>query len=309
MSANWACACSTRARAAAIFFSCAFAALIARSASLGETVLRFSKSCCRCASAFKNSNCALCASTSCCAVLICAAARERRACNSDASSCTIGSPAFRVSPSHAKIFSTRPPEREATWTSSTSIVPETALLWRRQPGRRATAQTAMANEKRIRSWATLCARNRRKGNGWLLENAPGPKAWDQGRDESRRVRCAGPVPAMARAVARRSFFHEQGERRIEVRASLRKPTPHPGERIETASWDSRRRRRSLDFVAEEIVRSGNRHYRGCDSRSLPAARLRGCESLRCRRNVVRPEVDGPSREPEGSLIGQLAGRR
>src|SRR5205807_5150213 len=207
------------------------------------------------------------------------------------------------------IFSTRPPEREATWTSSTSIVPETALLWRRQPARRAIAQTAMANEKRIRSRATLCARNRRKGNGWLLEHAARPKAWDQGRDESRRARCAGPVRAMARAVARRSFFHKQGERGIEVRASLRKRTPHPGERIETASRDSQRRRRSVDFVAEEIVRSGNRHYRGCDSRSLPAARFRGCESLCCRRNVVRSEADDRAAEPEGSLMGQLIGGR
>src|SRR4051812_19755969 len=43
------------------------------------------------------------------------------------------SPVFNASPSQAKIFSTRPAERGATWTSSTSIVPETALLGRRHP--------------------------------------------------------------------------------------------------------------------------------------------------------------------------------
>src|SRR5437879_13164619 len=40
----------------------------------------------------------------------------------------MGCPARRVSPSQAKIFSTRPPLRGPTCTSSTSIVPETELL-------------------------------------------------------------------------------------------------------------------------------------------------------------------------------------
>src|SRR3954468_13671780 len=49
------------------------------------------------------------------------------------------SPVFNASPSQAKIFSTRPAERGATWTSSTSMVPETALLGRRHPVEKRTA--------------------------------------------------------------------------------------------------------------------------------------------------------------------------
>src|SRR4051812_25740531 len=62
----------------------------------------------------------------------------------------MASPALSASPSHAKIFSTRPAEREATWTSSTSIVPETALFWRRHPERSASADRAMTNQKRMK---------------------------------------------------------------------------------------------------------------------------------------------------------------
>ena len=131
MSASWAFACSTLARAAPRFFSCAFAALVARSASLGETVLRFNKSCWRFASSRKKTSCASCESASRMADSIWAAARSRRAFNSAASSSTIGWPARSRSPSWAKIFSTRPGARGPTCTSSTSIVPETALvrLW------------------------------------------------------------------------------------------------------------------------------------------------------------------------------------
>src|SRR6266850_1160588 len=83
---------------------------------------------------------------------------------------------------------------------------------------------AGANKTRI-NWikrcATLCARNARKGNGWLLKDAPGPKAWNQGWDEGRRPRCPGRLPEMARAPAGRSFLQRKGERRLGFRASLR----------------------------------------------------------------------------------------
>src|SRR3954468_7163066 len=65
------------------------------------------------------------------------------------------SPAFKLSPSQAKIFSTRPADRGATWTSSTSMVPETALLGRRHPAEKRRApqrpvyKTLEAQETRI----------------------------------------------------------------------------------------------------------------------------------------------------------------
>ena len=128
MSASCARACATRIFAAARFFSCVFAELSARSASLGETTLRFSRSCWRRASSRKNCSCDSCASASWDAVSICAVARSRRARSSDASSCTIICPSCKRSPSHARIFSTRPPARGPTCASSTSIVPETAFF-------------------------------------------------------------------------------------------------------------------------------------------------------------------------------------
>src|SRR6478609_9519457 len=100
-----------------------------------------------------------------------------------------------MSPSQALIFSTLPAGRGATWTSSTSIVPETALLGRRQPARASAQQlttrnnlgTAMAKGARIIRMKTcaLCAGNTTKGNGRLLKNAAGAKARHQGRREGR----------------------------------------------------------------------------------------------------------------------------
>src|SRR6266480_2441682 len=81
----------------------------------------------------RNTNCASCASASWSAVSTCATARPRRAVSSEASSCTISSPSCKRSPSQCKIFSTRPPARGPTCASSTSMVPETALLRSPQP--------------------------------------------------------------------------------------------------------------------------------------------------------------------------------
>src|SRR5438067_2986972 len=144
VSASGARACATRIFAAARFFSCDFDALSARSASVGETTLRRSNSCWRCASLWRNCNCASCASASWIAVSICAAARSRRARSSDASSCTITCPPCKRSPSHAKIFSTRPPERGPTCASSTSIVPETAFFRVSQPPNKSSNARAPA---------------------------------------------------------------------------------------------------------------------------------------------------------------------
>src|SRR4051812_27685553 len=116
-----------------------------------------------------------------------------------------------MSPSHAKIFSTRPAEREATCTSSTSIVPETALFRRLQPVRKAIAQMAMANEERMRSCATLCAGNGRKGNGWLLENTTGPKAWDQVGHKGGRAKRPRKLPEIASAPSGRRLLRGQGD--------------------------------------------------------------------------------------------------
>src|SRR6516225_4145599 len=144
MSASCARACATRIFAAARFFSCVFAKLSARSASLGETTLRFSRSCWRRASSRKNCSCASCASASWDTVSICAAARSRRARSSDASSCTITCPSCKRSPSHARIFSTRPPARGPTCASSTSIVPETTFFRVPQPPNKSSKARAPA---------------------------------------------------------------------------------------------------------------------------------------------------------------------
>src|SRR5688500_8987689 len=104
-------------------------------------------------------------------------------------------PSFNVSPSQAKIFSTRPPVRDATWTSSTSIVPETVSVWRLHPAKsgsaiQAVTQRMFGNEfancrriDRLKSCATLCAGNARKGNAWLFRNPSGAEAWGQARAE------------------------------------------------------------------------------------------------------------------------------
>src|ERR1043166_776853 len=80
------------------------------------------------------------------ALLICAAASSRRAFSSAASSSTIVCPGLSLSPSWAKIFSTRPPLRGPTCTSSTSIVPETALFWRWHPAKKASATSNVAGK-------------------------------------------------------------------------------------------------------------------------------------------------------------------
>src|SRR5438128_2040591 len=149
ISASCARACATRIFAAATFFSCAFAALSARSASVAETTLRLSKSCWRRASSCRKCNCASCASASWIAVSICAAARSRRARSSEASSCTMTWPSCKWSPSQAKIFSTRPPARGPTCASSTSIVPETALRRVLQPTTSVEQTTRSASNERL----------------------------------------------------------------------------------------------------------------------------------------------------------------
>src|SRR4051812_2692729 len=171
-------------------------------------------------------------------------------------------PVFNESPSQAKIFSTRPAEREATWTSSTSIVPETALFWRRQPVRRVSAQTEMANRKRMRSCATLCAGNNRKGNGWLLENATGPKAWHQAGDKSRGARWAGGVSQAAGAIARGRFVYRRGDCWRRVRSSLRHRATRPGNGTQTVAQAAERSRGPVGFVAEENLGGEQPHHRG-----------------------------------------------
>src|SRR5438552_13136908 len=61
----------------------------------------------------------------------------------------MGCPARRVSPSHAKISSTRPPERGPTCTSSTSIVPETELFCLPQDGNRIENASNTVPQKRL----------------------------------------------------------------------------------------------------------------------------------------------------------------
>ena len=122
-----------------------FRRAVGRSASVDETTLRCSRSFWRPASSCRNIQLRLLAhrhrEQPC---QFAPAARSRRARSSDASSCTITWPSCKRSPSHAKIFSTRPPERGPTCASSTSIVPETAFPRLPQPaGKRSKVKTAV----------------------------------------------------------------------------------------------------------------------------------------------------------------------
>src|SRR5881394_2646393 len=118
----------------------------------------------------------------------------------------------------------------------------------------------MANVRRIEVCATLCAGNARKGNGWLLENATGAKTWDQNRNERCRVGCADGLPKMACPAPGESFPHSQREGRFEFRPSVCNGAAEAGNRAEAPASATRRCRRSLDFLAEEIVRRKDRYY-------------------------------------------------
>src|SRR5205823_6488519 len=131
---------------------------------------------------------------------------------------------------------------------------------------------------RIRSCA-LCAGNARKGNGWLLRHPAGAKAWDQGGTTSCDDRCAGRLPKVTRAAARRSFIHEREDWRG-LCPLLRFRTEGAGERAEAAAQIDRGHRNTLDFVAEEIVRRRDGHHGRYHPRGGVAARVRGRESLR-----------------------------
>ena len=131
-------------------------------------------------------------------------------------------PAFNLSPSCAKIFSTRPAMRGPTCTSSTSIVPETALFWRWQPENRTSATDArkclrtgepgeVAKRKRIdrikvarhyvpetlgKEMAGYSERRWRKSLG----SRPGSRVVSDQR--------AGGLSQAARAAARKRFVHQ-----------------------------------------------------------------------------------------------------